>query len=241
MKNETAPLQNVMIFREMVNRLKNKAEHLPKMGLFYGYSGYGKTKSAIFGANEAEAYYVYCQSYWSQKDFVEAMLMEVGGDASGSKSTMMKELIRLLSLDNRPLIIDEADYLFDKGYFNILRDIHDMVSCPIIMIGEENLAAKVRNKGDRRFYARTPEKVLAQPCNLADAQSLAEISNTDIIIADDLLLEMIKIHKGVARDIVNSIDVAVKFAKSSGLKNVSLTIWRDNKLVFDTGEAPKRG
>jgi hypothetical protein len=46
-----APLRNVGLFGELVDKVQRRAQHLPGLACFYGHSGYGKTRSAVLAAN----------------------------------------------------------------------------------------------------------------------------------------------------------------------------------------------
>ncbi len=58
--NRPAPLKNVAAFSELISKVVNRNASLPGLACFYGPSGLGKTRSAIYGANRYRAAYVEC-------------------------------------------------------------------------------------------------------------------------------------------------------------------------------------
>ena len=44
-------LRNVTLFMQLVERLTHRPGGLPGFGCFYGYSGFGKTRAAVFSGS----------------------------------------------------------------------------------------------------------------------------------------------------------------------------------------------
>ena len=168
-----APLRNVNLFREQVERLMNRPPHLPGMGAFYGYSGLGKTFSATYGANMFRAFYVECGESWTKKKFCQRVLQELGMQPQGTIADMVDQIIEALSMAQRPLIIDEFDFAVARKMVELVREIHDKSAAPIILIGEELLPRKL--EPFERFHNRVLEWVLAQPADRDDVNQLASL------------------------------------------------------------------
>lgn len=58
---------------------------------------------------------------------------------------MMDQIGEELSLSQRPLIIDEADFLVQKRMIEVVRDIYESSQATIILIGEEAMPVKLQN------------------------------------------------------------------------------------------------
>lgn len=237
-KSKTVMLTNVVLFAELMERLNKRTDKLPGIGVFYGFSGLGKTESAIYGANKHQAYYVQMGESWTRKKFVEAILLQLGRVVRGSVADKVDEIIRLLSMDNKPLIIDEADYAFNKGFHEIIREIYDQTHTPIILLGEEILPQKISRH--ERFDNRVLEWVPAQPCNLEDAKKLASLYAEDVEIKDDLLAEIINRSKGVARRIAVNLSLVQETSYSDAVTGYSLREWKDAGHQLYAGKAPAR-
>ncbi|KAB2860460.1 MAG: ATP-binding protein, partial [Bauldia sp.] len=122
-----APLKNVAACLTLVDQLIHRPPHLPSIGVFSGFSGYGKTMAAQYAWNRTNALFVEVFDYWTRKKFCQALLAELGvAKARGTIGDMMDEIIARLGDDPaRPLIIDEADKLVDRGMIENLREIAD--------------------------------------------------------------------------------------------------------------------
>ncbi len=235
-KSNTAMLTNVALFNGLMDYLMNRDAKLPGIGVFCGFSGLGKTESAIYAANKYRAYYIRMGETWSRSKLIDSILKELGVQIKGTIATKMDKIIELLFMDNRPLIIDEADYAFSKGMHEIIREIHDETNTPIILIGEELLPTKIKQY--ERFDNRILDWVYAQVCSFEDARKLADLYVEDIEIADDLLELIVKQSKGVARRIVVNFSKVREEALNEGIVSFNSKTWGERKLY--TGEAIRR-
>lgn len=237
-KSKTALLSNVALFAQLMERLNSRTDKLPGIGVFYGFSGLGKTESAIYSANKFQAYYVQMGDSWTKKKFVEAILLQLGKVGRGSVADKVDEIVRLLSMDNKPLIIDEADYAFNKGFHEIIREIYDQTYTPIILLGEEILPQKISRH--ERFDNRVLEWVPAQPCNLEDVRKMADIYAPDVKVGEDLLDALMHEVKGIARRVAVNLSKIQELSYNEGVDGYSLKDWKVADHKFDTGQAPAR-
>lgn len=233
-----APLRNVVALLTMTDMLRNRPAGLSGIGVCSGHSGYGKTVASQYVMNKLGAKYVEVRSFWTQKTFCEALLKELGVDRpKGTIARMMDEVIDIMGDDpRRPLIIDEADKLVDKNMIELVRDIHETTGVPVVLVGEENLPTKL--KAFERVDNRILGRVLAEKCDVADAQHLANIRCPGVTLATDLLGHIVSQTNGNARRIATTLHNVRVFAINGGLKELDLAAYRGG--VF-TGEAPKRG
>jgi len=134
----------------------------------------------------------------------------------------------------RPLFIDEADKIVDKGYIELVRELAMNSNVPVLLIGEEALPQKLA------AYERVHNRVLAwfgaEPCDLEDARKLAQLLLAPVVIADDLL-EQIRIQgDGRARRIATSLDGVAHWARNTGAQHVARENY-DGPIY--TGEPPR--
>lgn len=66
-----ANINNLSLVSVAMERLVNRQDGLPGLGVLYGPSGFGKTTATVAVANETRAYYVQLRSAWSKKTLLE--------------------------------------------------------------------------------------------------------------------------------------------------------------------------
>jgi DNA transposition AAA+ family ATPase len=234
-----APLQNVRLFMELIEKLLNRAGHLPGLGVFYGFSGYGKTQSAIYGANRAGAYYIECGASWNVTSLVDNIYHELtGGRLKGTVAAKVREIIAILGSDTRPLIIDEADFLIKRAMIDIVREIADRSSVPIVLIGEEQIPGKLI--AFERAHNRVLEWQPAEPCNLDDAKALAKLYVPLLDIDAALLKHVVDTTDGVTRRVCSNLERIREFAATKNLKTVTAADWGGQAFYTGTPKPRQR-
>ena len=235
-KPSLAMVKNVALCMALVTKLQKRDPHLPGVGVFHGFSGYGKSYAAIYTQNKTGAYYVEVGDSWTKKTLVQKILFEAGADTRGTIADMTDRVINTLGQDpDRPLIIDEADKLVDKGIIEIVREIHEASQAPVLLIGEELLPGKLMNV--ERMHNRVLDWVPALPCDFEDARALADLFCDNIEITDELLKEIVRQSDGRARRIVVNLAKVAEHARLHGENIVDLATY---DAGFFTGEPPKR-
>jgi len=236
-KGTLAPLKNVAAMLTLAERLIERAPHLPGLGVFNGYSGYGKTFAAIYLQNKKDALRVEIGDSWTRLTLIRAIMKELGvHDPKGTVPKLTEMAIERLAMPGHPpLLIDEADKAVDKGFIEIIREIHEATQVPIILIGEEELPSKLQRS--ERTHNRVLEWVAAQPCDLEDTQLLARLFVPEGLSYSDDFLERNR-HKsaGRARRITVNIEKAIEWARVHNIAN--LDSFPDSE--FYTGEPPAR-
>lgn len=232
-----AQLMNMQLALETLLACDQAGENSPRLGLFYGFSGYGKTVSAAFAAARTGAAYIEAKSVWTQRSILEAIAAELGiARLERSAPRILQQIIDTLSSEPRPLIIDEMDALVKKQLVEIIRDIHDATNIGIMMIGEEALPAKLKEW--ERFDNRILMATAAQPASVQDARRLADHYCTDVEIADDLVVLIAERCKGVTRRIVVNLNKVQREALSDGRSSADRAWWGNRPL--QTGDIPTR-
>lgn len=231
-----APLTNVVLFSELMERVKNRKPGLPGLGTFYGPSGFGKTRAAIWAANYYRAYYVQIKSLWTRKALCEAILKEMSVKSSATMSAMLDQIGEQLMLSGRPLIVDEADYLASKGMIEVIRDIYESSDAPIILIGEEGLPTKLR--AWERVHGRMLDWIAAQPASMEDTQKLAGHYARGVTVAADLLAALHEASAGSVRRVCVNLDQVREAAEIEGWTAITLAQWQSLERPFFTGMAP---
>lgn len=234
---EPAQLINMRLGLATMLDCQDAGEGSPRLGLFYGPSGYGKSVAAATVAARLDAAYVVAKSIWTQRSLLEAIAGELGiTSVARTGPRMLEQIVDQLLMEPRPLIIDEMDHLVKKQSVEIIRDIHDAARIPILMIGEEALPAKLKEweRFDNRILRATP----AQPASVADAMLLRDYYCPRVAVGDDLVERITAVTKGVTRRIVVNLQSAQSAAISEGRSTIDLASWGDRRFL--TGDVAVR-
>lgn len=229
-----APLRNVAALNTLVERLKGRTATLPGLATFYGPSGFGKTYAATYATIRHRAITVQMNSVWTKKSLCEAILIEMGQAPARGIAPMVAQISRALAISDRPLIVDEADYLVRHQMVELIRDIYEGSGAAIILIGEEQLPQKLA--AWERFHGRMLDWVCAEKANLSDVAHLARFYARGVEVTSDLQERMLTASDGSVRRIVVNLDRVREFAQRKGLKAVGLDDWGQQE--FFSGNAP---
>ncbi len=232
-----APLRNVQIMLKLADTLVKRNINLPGLGVFFGYSGLGKTVASNYVRNTMQAHLVEVRDYWTRKAFVEALLIALHvPKPTGTIATMMQQATRILGDDpSRLLIIDEADKLVDKNMIELVRDIHEEAHVPIILVGEELLPQKL--EASERTHNRVLEWAMAELCDKSDVKALAQLFCPNVEVHCDLIEEIIRQTRGKARRIVTTLNKVAEQARNNGLEQINVAQFSGS---YFTGRAPNR-
>ncbi len=105
-----APLTNMGLALRTLMDCMAVGRESPRLGLLYGYSGYGKSVGAAFAAARTNATYVCAKSVWTQRTLLEGIagslgIMKLVRTAPG----ILDQVIEQLTIHPRPLVIHEMD------------------------------------------------------------------------------------------------------------------------------------
>lgn len=236
MRGTTAPLTNVSLCSKAMLRAVDRPLHLPGFVCFYGPAGWGKSTAATYVMNSQNAYMIQCQESWSKKAVLDAILEQMGILPAKTIYQMSNQVCKQLADSQRPLIVDEFDYLVKKKSVEIIRDIHDGSQAAILLIGEEHLPAKLERW--ERFHRRVLDWVPAQPADLDDTKTLVNMYARGVVIADDLVEAMHVACSGSASRVALNIEFICETAGNTGAAEMDLQSWGKRKFI--TGKSPEQ-
>lgn len=230
--NRPAPLKNVASFSTLLQRMVERDPDLPGLGCFYGPSGLGKSRSAIYGASRYRAAYIECGQFTNARSLMASILTELGEQKPrGTIEDMKNRAVMMMAANPRkPLIVDEVHFIANKRYVDVLREISDKSGAPVILIGEEMLPAHL--EAFERVHNRVLEWLAAQPCDAEDLALLVAARCGGIEIKSDLAAAILADTEGNARRIVTNLAKAVEIAKISGVNSVNLEAFGGRAAIF---------
>lgn len=239
MKSKTVLIDNVARLHQAGEALQLRAFNMPGMGLIHGETGYGKSTAVAWFANRpsVNAVYVRALACWTPASMLEAILRKLGREPRGSCARMMGEIIEILALSQRPLFVDEADYLVEsKRMTESLRDLHDMATVPVVLIGMGGIDQRLAHR--KQLTGRIMQDVKFLPLSEPDAQKLAT-ELAEVEIKPDLVAQLNRQAAGSVRLLVVGLGRIEQIAKERGKASIGAADW--GRREFFTGEAPDAG
>lgn len=242
MKHIMATTKNVRKFMQAVDDLLNRPIGTEGMGLLWGEPGEGKSTAVARVCDHYDGIYVRAVGCWSVTSMLGDICLELGGERKLRRSDMVKFIIHELKKDNRParpIFIDEADYCFRQfEMVDSLRDIYDLSGCPVIMIGMEDIAKKI--KGNARIARRITQWCEFKGLDIEDVKTVAD-ECCDAKISDDLCSYLHQQCSANIGRIIIGLTKIEKYAKANNLDTVSRDDWGDKALYYDQPSFSLRG
>lgn len=232
MKHQIIPISNVARLREAGQLLLDRAPNMPGMGLIYGATGVGKSTAATWYMNQCNAVLVRALANWTPSAMLGAILRELSVDCrETSCSAMTDVIIEALARHNRPLFIDEADFLVKRHrMLETLRDLHDLAAVPVVLIGMGGLHNKVA-KESPQLAGRLMQWIEFQPATLADTALLAD-GLCEVKVFEDLVARLHEKTGGLVRNIIVGLAQIESLARHKGLAIVRARDWPEDRPFF---------
>lgn len=245
MRYKILPVKNVSRLKSAGDALVQREPGMPGMGLIWGPTGYGKTTAATWFINQVHGVYVRAVSLWSPKTMLTAIARELDIDArSLNNGELLEAIVERLSKTGRPVFIDEADYVVEsKRLTDTLRDIHDLSTAPVILIGMHGIEKRI--KRNPQFTGRLAQWVGFDGLDIEDARLLAD-GLCEVQVADDLLQQL---HREATpsdgtgaevRRLVVGLGQIETYARVRGQSAMGAADWPKGRSFF-MGSAPQRG
>ena len=235
MRSKIVPVKNVARLSQASRALLARPPGAPGIGLVEGETGYGKSTAIAWLSNQSPSVYVRALACWSPAVMLESLCDELRVPGTGSNGKLVKRIVEALARGQQAVYIDEADYIVrSTRMVETLRDIHDLTSVPVILIGMAGIDQKLAHL--KQLTGRIAQHVRFEALDLEDASLLAR-ELCEIPIKPDLMQRIHSDSRGSARLIVVALGRIEQLAKSKGLREIGLADW-GGKREFFTGDAP---
>lgn len=242
MRTKIVPVTNVTRLAEAGDALLNRAPGMPGMGLCFGPSGFGKTTAIAWLATRQHGVFVRARATSTPTSLLENICRELNIAARNRISQTVDVLVEKLAETGRPLFVDEADYVVgQQRLVDTLRDVHDLSSVPVILIGMAGIDRKISTSP--QLAGRIAQWVEFQAASLEDSRLLTK-ELCEVTVADDLIAELHTRANGSVRNLVVGLGKIEQFARSRSAGKVALADWprgADFFLGGATRTAAKRG
>lgn len=232
MRDRIARVTNIRVLWAASETLRTRATGVPGIGIVWGASGAGKTTAITWLANQPgiNAVYVRAMKLWTPTAMLGAIMRELNAEPKPRCATMIDYITRTLARENRPLFVDESDYLAEsKKLLDALRDLHDMATTPLVLIGMKDFQRRVMHR--EQLAGRVSQWVEFQPADLKDARLLCD-ELCEFKVADDLLASLHRSCAGSIRGLVVGFSRIEHLARKQGLSTVKLADWDDRPFTF---------
>ncbi|MDO6528092.1 ATP-binding protein [Motilimonas sp. 1_MG-2023] len=227
MKPAVAPVKNVSATQIAFQNLLQRSYGVPGIALLHGPSGQGKTTATTYLYNQVNGIYVSARAHDSTSSLVSRIVEELGASPMHRISKCVDYIIEQMSMYERPLFIDEADYLMnDSRMLDTVRDIYDGTEVPVILIGMDQIARRISTR--KQFYNRISEWVEFKPADLEDVQIMANYLLEDGIVLEEALLDHLRRSAcGEMRRLVIGLSKIEALAIANEIELVTLDDWGD--------------
>ena len=217
MKKVFVKTKNVKQMVSMLNRLRDREEGIPGMGLIYGEPGLGKTYAITWWAAQNDAILIRSANLMSARWLLEEIVEELGEIPYNKFSDIFNQVVAQLIKTPKTIIVDETDYLtIDSRAVETLRDIHDKTNVPIVLVGMGT--ANKRLQRHKHLYDRLLEIIKFEPFGKQDIATI--IDQLSEVRFTDCAKKFIYTRTNRFRQIVKTISKAEQIAKANGIKEI---------------------
>ena len=182
MKNSLIKTRNVKRFISLMDNLQKAPSNVSKMALVYGAFGLGKSQTIMWWVTNNDAIYVRCNHNISPRWLLSEIVKELDEVPCYTSQRLFEQIEEKLKYNPKILVVDEIDYLFsNKHTIETLRDIHDKLSIPVLLVGMELADKKLQKYGhiNDRIFAKLKFEKLSKEDFKEIIETLSEVEFSD--------------------------------------------------------------
>lgn len=218
MKNSLIKTRNVKKFISLMDNLQKAPSNVSKMALVYGAFGLGKSQTIMWWVTNNDAIYVRCNHNISPRWLLSEIVKELDEVPCYTSQRLFEQIEEKLKYNPKILVVDEIDYLFsNKHTIETLRDIHDKLGIPVLLVGMELADKKLQKYGhiNDRIFAKLKFEKLSKEDFKEIIETLSEVEFSDNAI------RYITNRNLQFRQIVKVITKAEQLANTNKLSEIS--------------------
>ncbi len=179
MKTNFIKTKNVKNFISLMDTLKKAPPNVPKMALVYGEYGLGKSQTIMWWVTNHDAIYVRCNHKISSKWLLCEIVKELDEIPCYTSQKLFSQIEQKLKYNPKVIVVDEIDFLFTNNHtIETLRDIHDKLGIPILLVGMALSDKKIQKYGhiNDRIFAKLKFEQLEKADFQEIITSLSEVN-----------------------------------------------------------------
>ena len=246
MRKEIASTENTRRIQKALSNLEArlKDSEIMGLGLIYGQPGLGKTMTVerycvqAYRQERVLVAWVRAKGIWTEPSMLQDILEALGISARKyRKDIMFRQIIEALNTEPAMILIDEIDAIAGNGaLIRVIKDIHDMTSCAIAMIGEERVDGLLRRY--HSFYNRLNQDALVYLTgHTADDVTKVVRKRCDVAVSQEVCDE---IHRSVGkksmRSVIDRIREIEAFAATNSIKQFGIGDYQAMLLNKKSGQ-----
>ena len=201
-----------------MDNLQKAPSNVSKMALVYGAFGLGKSQTIMWWVTNNDAIYVRCNHNISPRWLLSEIVKELDEVPCYTSQRLFEQIEEKLKYNPKILVVDEIDYLFsNKHTIETLRDIHDKLGIPVLLVGIELADKKLQKYGhiNDRIFAKLKFEKLSKENFREIIETLSEVKFSDNAI------KYITNRNLQFRQIVKIITKAEQLANTNKLDEIS--------------------
>ena len=182
MKRTFIRTKNVKRFVGLMEELQKLPPNIPKLALVYGEHGLGKSQTIMWWVTNNDAIYVRCNHNISPRWLLSEIVKELDEVPCYTSQRLFGQIEEKLKYNPKILVVDEIDYLFsNKHTIETLRDIHDKLGIPVLLVGMELADKKLQKYGhiNDRIFAKLKFEKLSKEDFKEIIETLSEVNFCD--------------------------------------------------------------
>ena len=218
MKTNFIKTKNVKRFISLTDNLQKTPPNVPKMALVYGGYGLGKSQTIMWWVTNNDAIYVRCNHNISSRWLLTEIVKELDEEPCYTSQRLFEQIESKLKFNPKVIVIDEIDYLFtNKHTIETLRDIHDKIGVPILLVGMELADKKLLKYAhiNDRIYSKLKFEKIGKDDVKEIIETLSEVK-----FSDDAIKTIINRNLQF-RQIVKLINKAETLANTNKLNEIT--------------------
>ena len=161
-----------------MDNLQKAPSNVAKMALVYGAFGLGKSQTIMWWVTNNDAVYIRCNHNISPKWLLTEIVKELDEVPCYTSQRLFEQIEDKLKHNPKILVVDEIDYLFSNRHtIETLRDIHDKLGIPILLVGMELADKKLQKYGhiNDRIFAKLRFEKIAKSEFVEIIETLSEV------------------------------------------------------------------
>jgi DNA transposition AAA+ family ATPase len=224
MRNEFIETANVNKFGAICAELEDPASLVgPSLAMATGPAGRGKSEAAKRYATQTEAVYIPPFNKVTHAMLLREIAFELAKVRPVRSEACLEIIGDEMRKERRLVIIDEAD-LLPMPILEMLRNLNERCSFPIMLLGEDELKGKIESR--RRLSSRIRRRLEFGPVTQQDIAYFFKRA-LDLKITPDLASPIHQRSRGDWRPVLTAAIGIERAMKASNLTEITLELVKD--------------